>query len=412
MCKRITLSLLLLGTFIFTALAEESFAIGDLQYTIRTSAPTTVSVKRNPSITESTITSVNIPAEVTYNNVVYTVTHVSPNAFYNCSKLKDVKLPSTLLSISVNAFRECGKLPSLTIPASVAEIASNAFYYDTELTQMFFEGSVAPILNSVLSFVRSDLVLNVLSTTAKESFLNSKWRESVASDDAIVVTPIEINEAIDNSSILEQHAGHTADVVLTRTIRSEGYNSLCLPFALSAEQVQATFGDDCEIQELSSASVTSEGIDMQFTSCTAIEAGHAYLVKPKATVTNPTIQNVVLTDNVVPTETADVDFIGIFSPTAITASDNTLILGAGNTLHPTASETMNGLRGYFVLKSSCAKAAAKKQIKMSFNSANTTTDMSSVSSAQGLLIRKQIINGQLHIVRGEIHYNAQGMKIE
>lgn len=388
MCKRITLSLLLLGTFISTALAE-FFVIGDYKYIVLTTNPNTVSVTVNDGVTKSTIKNVVIPEIVTNNGINYYVTE-----------------------LRIYAFDQCSKLSSITIPASVNKISEYAFNQTSSLSTIIFYGATAPtLLNPLRNILTNYIKLYVLSTAAQESFLNSStWSSSQLN--SVIVTQIEINEAVDNSSILEQHDGHTADVVLTRTIRSEGYNSLCLPFSLSAEQVQATFGDDCEIQELSSASVTSEGIDMQFTSCTAIEAGHAYLVKPKATVTNPTIQNVVLTDNVVPTETADVDFIGIFSPTAMTASDNTLILGAGNTLHPTASETMNGLRGYFVLKSSGAKAAAKKQIKMSFNSANTTTDMSSVSSAQGLLIRKQIINGQLHIVRGEVHYNAQGMKIE
>ena len=410
MLKRIAIAILIIFCSATAAMAEY-FEIGDYRYTIQPSDPTTVSVMFYNITLLKTITEVTIPQNVTNNNTSYTVTVIEGGAFAGCSKLSSISLPSTITTISSNAFGDCPKLKTITIPASVVIFNAYAFRGtdNSNINTIIFEGITAPTMSKKLQNVYTNLLeIHVLSTAAKNNFIsNEYWRASVASDDAIIIDPIAISEAADNSTTLSHHASHTADVELNRTINAAGYNTLCLPFALNAAQIEAAFGTDCDIQDLTSASVSSSGIDMQFTKRTAMEAGKPYLIRPVATVTNPTFQNVILTNQVSPAATADIDFIGIFSPTAMTASENTLILGAGNTLHPTATETMNGLRGYFVLKTSGAKTAAKKQIKMSFG---TTTDIvdSQLSTANS---QKRIINGQLLIIRDGVYYNAQGIRM-
>ena len=141
-------------------------------------------------------------------------------------------------------------------------------------------------------------------------------------------------------------------------------------------------------------------------------AGKPYLLKPATTISNPSFTNVVLTDHVSSITTTDVDFIGIFSPETMTADENTLVMGSGNALHPTTDGTMNGLRGYFVLKTSGAKTAAKKQIRTHFGTQETPTGIEAVETNSNIESCKMIINGQLHIIRNGVHYNAQGTKIE
>ena len=55
------------------------------------------------------------------------VTEIKPYAFFNCSNLKSVTLPSTLITIGQEAFGNCIKLSPITIPSSVINIGSNAF---------------------------------------------------------------------------------------------------------------------------------------------------------------------------------------------------------------------------------------------------------------------------------------------
>ncbi|MBQ3494802.1 MAG: leucine-rich repeat domain-containing protein, partial [Clostridia bacterium] len=52
---------------------------------------------------------------------------IESNAFYNCTKLKNVVLPETLTTINSNAFYNCFSIRQLTIPASVTTISSSAF---------------------------------------------------------------------------------------------------------------------------------------------------------------------------------------------------------------------------------------------------------------------------------------------
>lgn len=366
--------------------ATYAFTIGDYVYSIVTPSSNTVSIKQRTTADKS-ITTVEIPEQVVYDETVYTVIEIVSLAFENCSNLQ-----------------------SITIPASINTIYPSAFNNNTSLRTMVYYGSSAIFLSKVLNTGSTSIDLHVLSTAAKESFeSNSNWTNSLH---AITVDGVSIAEGTNNATTLEKHSGHTADVELTRTINAGGYNSLCLPFAVNAELVEAVFGSDCDIQELTSATIDAGGIDLQFTKRTAMAAGRPYLVKPAATVSNPTFTNVVLTNEVSSTQTTDVDFIGIFSPTDMEASENTLVMGSGSTLHPTAAGTMPGLRGYFVLKTSGAKTAAKKQIRTHFGTTDAATSVENSCTPMENNAHKRLVNGQLHIIRNGVHYNAQGAIIE
>ena len=78
-------------------------------------------------------TSVNTPPWFSYRNdiiglFIYAgLTIIGYDAFWNCRKLKDVTLPSTLQRIYGSAFEDCVALETITIPASVTYIASDIF---------------------------------------------------------------------------------------------------------------------------------------------------------------------------------------------------------------------------------------------------------------------------------------------
>lgn len=334
------------------------------------------------------------------------LTTIGVNAFEGCIRLHTIILPQTLGTLSSGLFTGCTDLTSLTIPASVSSVASDVFKNKTGTITITFEGASAPTLTSILGIAKANVSINVLSTAAKASFeANSNWLNSA---NAITVVPLAVSETVDNSVVLEHHKTHTADVNLTRTIRHEGYNALCLPFALGAEQVTSVFGAGCDIEELTSASISETGIDLTFTNCTALEAGKPYLVKPTATVENPSFRNVVITNEVASTSLTDVDFVGVFSQTQMTANENILLLGPESTLFPTGDGILNGLRGYFVLKTSKAQAAAKKQARVVINSGGET-GLEGVAHTETAI--KQIINGQLVITREGVQYNACGARV-
>ena len=74
---------------------------------------------------------------------------------------------------------------------------------------------------------------------------------------------------------------------IDRKLSSNYWNTLCLPFSPTGEQLRSAFGTDVVLKQYSSV------IDytMTFTNATEIVAGKPYLVKPFADVTNPTFSD-------------------------------------------------------------------------------------------------------------------------
>lgn len=79
-----------------------------------------------------------IPEHVFYNDINYSVTHITDNAFNGCKSVTSVTLPTSLKSIGRRAFRECTALTSITIPESVTEIYDFAFLGCSGLTKAEF----------------------------------------------------------------------------------------------------------------------------------------------------------------------------------------------------------------------------------------------------------------------------------
>lgn len=78
----------------------------------------------------SSLTSIEIPSSVT---------SIETYAFYGCSGLTSVSLPSKLISIGSYAFSSCSSLESIEIPSSVTSISSGAFSSCIALKNVTFE---------------------------------------------------------------------------------------------------------------------------------------------------------------------------------------------------------------------------------------------------------------------------------
>ena len=86
-----------------------------------------------------------IPSTVIYNGVTYNVTSIGDYAFYDCSNLISVTIPSSVTIINNTAFQNCTSLTSMTIPSSVTSIGTNAFCSCTSLTSVTIPSGVTSI---------------------------------------------------------------------------------------------------------------------------------------------------------------------------------------------------------------------------------------------------------------------------
>lgn len=71
---------------------------------------------------------ISIPQSVEYENKVYKVVSIGNNAFYNCSDLTSVYIPSSIKTIGEQAFYGCSNILSIVIPNSVTSIGKRVLY--------------------------------------------------------------------------------------------------------------------------------------------------------------------------------------------------------------------------------------------------------------------------------------------
>lgn len=76
-----------------------------------------------------------------------------------------------------------------------------------------------------------------------------------------------------------KHEGKTKNVVLNRYL-FKGWNTICLPFSMTAEEVAATFGDDCRLEALVGVENDGTDIKLNFQDCKAngLEANKPYIL--------------------------------------------------------------------------------------------------------------------------------------
>ena len=133
---------------------QAPFVVGNLKYRVTSQTENTVEVMGYQTAPTGALT---IPANVTYNEVTYTVTGIKEQVFANCSALTSVSLPDGLTSIGNAAFRysglttasigngvttigeeafqDCSSLATVSIGSGLTTIGNNAFYACWALTQ-------------------------------------------------------------------------------------------------------------------------------------------------------------------------------------------------------------------------------------------------------------------------------------
>lgn len=222
------------------------------------------------------------------------------------------------------------------------------------------------------------------------------------------VTSISLDEGKHNGHMLEALDGETVDVRMERVLHGGSWNTLCVPFDMSSEEIAGAWGEGVELAIFSGAVMESGALVLEFDdTVTAIEAGKPYLIKPGADVTGATVlSNRVISKSAETINAAPVKMTGVLSPTVLKAGANTLYLGANNTLYQVeaGSDPLPGMRAYFTLNDEVAGAPA---FRLRVGNHGTPTGMDNVER-DNAQCTKVIRDGHIVIIREGKEYSIVG----
>lgn len=237
---------------------------------------------------------------------------------------------------------------------------------------------------------------------------------------------ITVSDRTDNKTLLDKYiaggelANLPTDVHIVRTLYSDGWNTLCLPFDVDAEEIESAFGSDCQLYTFASAELSPDKTDLEIslTPATSISAGEAYIIQPAVDIVNPDFYNRVIKMSSAAGEavvTGDLQFVGILNPYHLTPGDKRyLFVTAGDELNwSKAGDTssMYGMRAYFYVPGmEQSSMALAKRAHLVIRPYTVPTDLDDNSK---FIIQnsKLIINGQFVIIKDNKMYNAQGIQL-
>lgn len=167
----------------------------------------------------------------------------------------------------------------------------------------------------------------------------------------------------ENSTTAPEASSGAVDVRVKRTITAGNWSTICLPFAMTAAQVTTAFGDDVELADFTGYTTTKDagnnivGITVNFSSVSAIEANHPYIIKISSpTFTEFTVDGVT----VAPVAKPEVNFGTTKNPKSFVgtyvgdfdfydAAKNYPLFLYGNKFYYATDKTkhMKAFRGYF-----------------------------------------------------------------
>ena len=122
--------------------------------------------------------------------------------------------------------------------------------------------------------------------------------------DPVADVPFKVNVVERHTVVLDELATvvptavQNVDVTVKRTINANEWSTICLPFAMTAEQVKTAFGNDVVLKEFTGADSDFDnddnvvGIKVNFDDANAIEVNHPYVIKVSNNITEFKVNNI------------------------------------------------------------------------------------------------------------------------
>ena len=231
-----------------------------------------------------------------------------------------------------------------------------------------------------------------------------------------------IPDNADNSATLAGLVGQTVDFVVNRTFKRDFggepyFNTICLPFSLSAEELAASPLKGAELWTFKYASVVNDELQVRIQQESSLKAGRPYLIlfEDDDDLVNPLFKNVKITaTSGEPMSFENIAFIGTLAPVAFTADDQyRLFLAANNQLAwANATGNVRSFRAYFQITPPTVPSPIRRGMKARIVMKEEVT--TGVEEVQGNNVQstKFLENNQVIIIRNGVKYNLQGQAIK
>lgn len=198
-----------------------------------------------------------------------------------------------------------------------------------------------------------------------------------------------LDSKADNSEIIEKYDSKTTNVMLSgHTLYKDSYwNTLCLPFAMTAEQVTEQLAPKI-LKTLSSASFADGTLTLNFADATTIEAGKPYIIKWDIDddITNPTFMDVTISNTTSDINAGVVTFKGLYAPVIYAAGvvDKSVLFMKGDDAlyYPNGSGVTNidAFHAYFILNGITAGDIIEQEGRIVLNFDDESTSISLISN--------------------------------
>lgn len=198
-------------------------------------------------------------------------------------------------------------------------------------------------------------------------------------------------------------------VKLNRTLVANKWNTLCVPFAISEEEIKANFGEGTLVEKFEAVN----GNTVNFADATSIEAGMPYLIKPTVAGTTYTFNGKEVSADAPKAEgNADVTFQGIYSPTDITNNGTVKAAGVtqdGKVLFVNAGSQTKAFRCFFTISDNASITPAMlkvsiKGVETAINSIvmdNSNATDNAIYNLQGQRVNGNSLTKGIYIKNGK-----------
>ncbi len=230
----------------------------------------------------------------------------------------------------------------------------------------------------------------------------------------------EIDYSIEDDMAALVGTGSTS-LTIHRTLYKDGYfNTICLPFSLTAEEIAVSPLAGCELFEFRSAQKLGDAmLDIKVGRVTAIEAGMPYLIRWSGgeDMSVLVFENVVVTTSTGLRVGTDIEFVGHIGMELIEYENHdNLFLGEANQLYwPINDGTMmKGFRAYFAISNTVSSPVRRGTPARIVVETNTATDVENVllnNKMTSTAAVSRIEDGQIIILKNGVKYNIIGMEL-